>query len=482
MVGIANRIYSCLPVALQNFACSWRGRQVLRHRYGGGFRDILAWLKESQWWTRDRLREYQDQQLRDLMRHAYQTVPYYGRLMRKRGLAPADFQTVTDLRKLPVLTKDKIRKTGKEMISTAVDPKQVVQDHTSGTTGAGLKFPMTRKALRFQWAVWWRHRSRFGIELCQPHANFSGQMVVPLESRSPPFWRENRPLNQTYVSLYHMTPENMPAYVEMLESRKFKYFAGYPSGIYLVADYLRSVSHKLTQSPEIIITGAESLLPFQVQAFKEWIGAPVTEQYGQIEGCANLSKCEHGNFHTDMEFAIVEPIEIQRGPEGRLCRIVGTSLHNYAMPFIRYDTGDIATFCDEACPCRRHAPIATYIDGRVESYIVTPEGRRIGRMDHCFKDMVNVREAQIVQNAVDAVEIRIVRAEGYGDDDEKQLLGELRSRLGQSIRVDIEYVANIPRTKTGKFRAVVSHLDSGDAPDVKDMDVFMASSGTVHLD
>ena len=471
---VIDSIYSRLPIALQNMACSWKGRQLLRHRYSGEFRELLTWLKESQWRTCEELREYQDEQLRKLIEHAYETVPYYSRIMRQKGLKPKDIQTAEDIRKLPILTKHLVRQAGKDMFSKTASKKNSVISHTSGTTGAGLKFAVSKRAIRFQWAVWWRHRSRFGVELCQPHVNFSGRMVVPLQTKSPPFWRENRPLKQTYVSLYHMSPENMPAYVEMLENRQFKYFAGYPSAIYILADYLRSISHKLTSPPEIIITGAESLLPFQVQAFEEWIGSPVTDQYGLSEGCANLSQCEQGNLHEDMEFAIIERDEIEHAPDGKICKIIGTSLHNYAIPFIRYDTGDIATFADEPCPCGLHAPHARCIDGRIESYLVTPENKRVMRLARCFKEMTNIREAQLVQDTVDAVTVNVVKMPQYGPNDETQLENELRERLGESIRIEFNYVDSIPRSRTGKFRAVISNLKSDNMPNLQDMSTLIS--------
>lgn len=469
-MSISTSIYERLPVFAQNLACSYRGSQLLRTRYDAAFREQLAWLKESQFWSLQSLRAYQDERLRELITHVYANVPYYGRLMRERGLTPGDIRSAADLPKLPVLTKDLIRANFEDMFSRVHDRRRAVLQHTSGTTGSGLIFYVSKAAYAMQWAVWWRHRSRFGIELGQPHVNFSGQSVVPLRQSRPPFWRENRPLRQTYLSLYHMTPANMPAYVEMLESRQFEYYQGYPSGIYLLADYLRSVNHTLARPPRMIVTGAESLLPFQVQAFERWIGAPATDQYGLGEGCANLSRCEQGHFHDDMEFALIEPQELERRADGRVCRILGTALHNFVMPFIRYDTGDTATFADEPCACGRSTPWARYVDGRVEAYVVTPEGRRIGRMDHCFKDMVNIRESQIVQDDASAIEVLVVKAPAYTDADEHLLQHELRTRLGAAIAIRIRYVAQIPRGSSGKFRAVVSRVAA--AQGARELEVY----------
>jgi phenylacetate-CoA ligase len=281
---------------------------------------------------------------------------------------------------------------------------------------------------------------------------------------------------QTYLSLYHMTSENMRYYVEMLESRDFGFYAGYPSGVYLLADHLRSINHKLTNPPKIITTGAESLMPFQIKAFEEWIGAPVTEHYGLAEGSANMSHCEQRNYHVDMEYCAVEALPVSTREDGTVCQVIGTGLHNYAQPFIRYDTGDMATFSDSPCPCGRQSPIATYIDGRVESYVFTPDGRRIGRLDHCFKDMVNISECQVIQDDISALTIRVVKAESYGPADEKQLLDEFRRHLGESIDLDVEYVDKIPRTASGKFRAVISNIEKEHLAEMSQIESLLTSA------
>ncbi|HJN07321.1 MAG TPA: hypothetical protein QF564_01410, partial [Pirellulaceae bacterium] len=262
------------------------------------------------------------------------------------------------------------------------------------------------------------------------------------------------------LSLYHLKPENMQAYVDLLESRQFKYYAGYPSGVYLVADFLRSIGHTLGNPPEIIVTGAESLLPFQRKAFTEWIGAPSTDQYGQAEGVANLSRCEDDLYHEDMEFCVIEREKVTETPEGDVCRILGTALHNYAQPFIRYDTGDLASFNNRKCSCGRQTPVASCVDGRIESYVVTPDGRRVGRMDHCFKDLTSIREAQIVQHVPNELEVLLVPAPEFDGEVERELIDEIHSRVGGEMKVVVNITDAIPRTRTGKFRAVISKLDN----------------------
>jgi phenylacetate-CoA ligase len=98
------------------------------------------------------------------------------------------------------------------------------------------------------------------------------------------------------------------------------------------------------------------------------------------------------------------------------------------------------------------------IDGRLEDYVVLRNGVRIGRMDHIFKDMINVKEAQIHQRIPGEMTIRVVRNREYSGVDDRMLLAETRRRVGDDTRIDIEYVDALPRTGTGKLRFVVSQI------------------------
>ena len=100
--------------------------------------------------------------------------------------------------------------------------------------------------------------------------------------------------------------------------------------------------------------------------------------------------------------------------------------------------------------------VTTFPEINVRTYVVTPDGRRIGRLDHIFKEQLDVAEAQILQETPEAIEVRIARRDSYGEASERALRKEFRTRLGDAIRIDLRYVEAIPREPNGKFRAVKS--------------------------
>jgi phenylacetate-CoA ligase len=187
-------------------------------------------------------------------------------------------------------------------------------------------------------------------------------------------------------------------------------------------------------------------------------GVRPRQHYGMAEAVANASECELGRLHVDEDFAYTEFLP---GETGEGLRVVGTNLSNPATPLLRYEVQDRVTLASGKCPCGRPGRILERVDGRHEDYIVLADGRRLGRLDHIFKDLVRIREAQIVQHRAGEVRFRIVRREGYAEADEKLLLAEAQQRMGGETRIEIEYADRLERSAAGKLRFVVSHLENG---------------------
>jgi phenylacetate-CoA ligase len=122
---------------------------------------------------------------------------------------------------------------------------------------------------------------------------------------------------------------------------------------------------------------------------------------------------------------------------------------------------DIVSLSDRPCPCGRPGRILTNIDGRKEDYIVLASGARLGRLDHVFKDMVHIREAQLYQERPGELTVRIVPGERYSAAEEERLRRELIMRVGVDTLLSIEYVGRLERSSTGKLRFVVSHVPRG---------------------
>lgn len=460
---ITGSLYPILPVFLQNAACSFYGLTLRRLRFSKQFQQKLEQLKLSEWYSKEQIEEYQSEQLKILIRHAFDHVPYYRATMKQLGLSPEDIQSKEDLPKLPLLTKDIIRARFREFIADNASEKKLVHGHTSGTTGASLQYYLGRNQVPFQWAVWWRHRARFGIRPDMLHANFTGKPVVPPATKRPPYWRWNLPMNQALIPMQQIQPEKISDLVKFLGDHPFAYYSGYPSIIDSFSSQALDQGLTLQHRPSCVFTGAENILDQQRQNISKFTGALLSDQYGFSEGCGNASRCEHGIYHEDFEFGILECVEPEIIDDGNTKgKIICTGFANPEFPFIRYDVGDNAVWDTDfhACECGRQSRKILRIEGRSDEYILTPEGRKIMRFDYLFKDTRDIRECQIVQKQLGEMTIKIVRRDGYQSSTEDMLRNGVRQWISPKLKVNFEYVSEIERTGNGKMKAVISLLNA----------------------
>jgi phenylacetate-coenzyme A ligase PaaK-like adenylate-forming protein/glycosyltransferase involved in cell wall biosynthesis/uncharacterized protein (DUF362 family) len=445
-------IYLKLPVPLQHVACSAAGVQNNLMRFGQGFRHSLRAAEHRLELSQTEMQDFRDVLLRQFVAHCERTVPFYRVQFAELGISARDIRTLDDLKVLPILTKEQVQAQTSRFLSDAVSPRECVITHTSGTTGAGLRFAATRLAVREQFVTWWRYRMMHGIEMNTWCAYFGGRSIVPLQQEKPPFWRYNIPGKQILFSGYHMSSKNLDSYVDELRRRKIRWLHGYPSLLTLIASHILERGIDLGYQVQWITTGAENLLTQQASVIERAFGKRPVQHYGMTEAIANISECERGSLHVDEDFAAVEFVP---NAAGSGYRVVGTNFTNYATPLLRYDVMDLVQLSDGTCSCGRPGRIVESIDGRQEDYIVLANGVRLGRLDHVFKDMINIHEAQILQDKPGAITVRVVRSGSYSQVDEATLVREFRKRVLET-EIKIEYVSSVPRSETGKLRFVVS--------------------------
>lgn len=455
------RVYDRLPVFAQDMACTWAGWRRWRQRFGGSFDQRLDELERTLGASRERLLEIQRDRLVRMVSRARRHVPHYRDLDLPPPSEALEPQRAIEetLAAIPVLAKDDLRASPESFRAEDVAERRRIPWKTSGTTGTALRLWYTHEALAEEWATVWRMRRSVGCELRDPHLTFGGQLIVPFAQDRPPFWRHNYWGRQTLFSLYHMSDRFLGEYVEAIHRVPAAYVVGYPSSLHLVGRAMLGAGRPLPVGRlRAVFAAAESLLAFQREIIEEAFGAPVFDRYGTAEIAVSMTQCPQRNLHVDMEFGIVE-VEVQEEGDGwERGPLIVTGLANEAMPLLRYRIGDVGTRLTQPCSCGRAGDVFLAVDGRIEDYVVTPDGRRIGRLDHIFKDLRCVAEAQIVQETPAAIELRLVPSESWEATSEAAVLGEVRSRLGEEIRVDIQLVREIPREANGKFRAVKSSV------------------------
>ncbi len=432
------------------------GIYVVAKRYAGNFYRYWKQVLESQWYDQERLRELQEEALRSLVAYCYERVPYYGELFRSIGLHPGDIRTVEDLSKLPLLEKDMLR--GREELFTPRGrPRWLLRKaHTSGTTGKPLTVYRDLDNVVYEYATLQRQWLWGGLRSNERLATLKGEKRVPADRNKPPFWRYSPSERKLVMSSYHLSRRNAEAYVEALRKFRPAGLEGYPSSVYALARFMAEQGISLPL--RAVFTTSETLEPRQRRLIEEVFACKVFDYYGQAERVVAIHTCEQGRYHVLPEYGIAEFLPVKAAEEGNVYELVGTGLHNRAMPLLRYRLGDTVQLSEEKCPCGRAYPTVKAIIGRRDNYLVTPSGALIGRLDHVFKGARHIVEAQLVQEVVDRVEVRIVPDRDFAREDAEYVRKKLQERVGSRMQVAIKIVDRIPRSKAGKFRAVVSRV------------------------
>src|SRR5690625_2747856 len=427
------KYYNSAPVWVQNIACTLYGLKERKKRHGKQFYEHLSCLTNSDFNSRDNIVKYQKVKLSNLINYAYNNTDYYKSIFDSINFNVSTNLDLNSFKNIPVLTKDIILNNKSKLLSNGIGNKSAFKVKTSGTTGTALSFPTTINALSFQWAIWWRHRQRFGIKPNTWHVNVTGRPVVPLNQKKPPFWRWDYARKQLLINMQSIRKENINSIINVIDDARFEFYAVPPSMLFALASFIKDSGRSIKYKPKVIFTSAENLLEYQESLLQEVFDCTVTEQYGFTEGCGNASKCRHGYYHEDWEFGVLECENKTFNPDGSYSgNILATGFSNLAFPFIRYRIGDVGTWMPDnfVCPCRRESKVLKHIDGRIEDFVITPEGNKIMRFGYLFQDSDGVKEAQVIQYELGSILIRIVPRASYSKRDERIIKRSEERRVG----------------------------------------------------
>jgi phenylacetate-CoA ligase len=439
------RFYSALPIVLQHACVTAQGARYHHWRYSGVFQGYLETLKRTEYLPAEQLRELQTIELDRLRRFVSAHVPYY----RKHGSAA-------------FTAKDQIRERPENFIADTLPRRALIPWHTSGTTGKPLTVYHSREAMQRMWAFVELYRNTAGVAKDDRRGQFTGRMIVPARQSesTKTFWRRDLANHALLLSTVHLLPENLPHYAAALERFRPAYLSGYPSAMYVLAEYYQQ-SGRPAPRLRAALPSAETLCEHQRVAIEEAFATRVFDQYGQAEMQSFWYECEAGRMHAHPLAGVTEILRPDGTPTalGEMGEVVLTGLVNYAMPLIRYRVGDTARFATESCPCGRGMPVVEEIGGRLDDFVYTRERGFLGRLDPVLKGVRNIVESQLEQESLDVLRVRFVPAPRFTAEDLQVLENNLRARVGRNIHLEFECTDRIPRSPTGKFRFVISRLD-----------------------
>lgn len=360
----------------------------------------------------------------------------------------------------PVLTKEMIKKNYDRIVNKEHIYKYF---YTSGTTGSGLKYPVSREFLAHQWAIFWKFRMIHNITPRTWCAYMIGKNILNPDQRRGPYWIKSYPTYQLLFSVSHLNEQTIKQYLEKIRRSQIKWMHGYPSTLTYIATLiqegrLESLAKDLHLG--IITTSSETLYDFQKARIEEIFCCKVRQLYGLTEGVANIFECEHGSLHIDESFSFVEFMKEENSCDDY--KIIGTSYLNKAFPLIRYDTGDTVKLYENGreCTCGRKSRIVKEIIGREQDYLILQDGTKVGGSGFFFKKLTNVKRAQIYQRRKGEATFFLVKGSGYSEKEEHLLIEEIKNKLGDNFKFEIRYTNEVFKLKNGKTKFVINEIEN----------------------
>jgi phenylacetate-CoA ligase len=432
---------------------------LLSKRFAGPFWFRRKQLAKTQWWSQQELGSLQLKLLKRLVSHAYNTVPYYRKLMDERSIKVESIKDIEDIKQFPILTKKDVLQAGENIVSTKYPKWLMHKARTGGTTGTPMEIYRTLSSIGNEHAFVRRQWDWAEISFSDNCAwIIAGRRIASPDSTNSNLYVYDPFMKELTLSIYHLTPQTAKEYVEAINRYNVKAIVGIASAIYFLAQICSQKN--LTVKLKAVLTTSENLLSPMREIISSTFGCKVFDFYGAAERVCYIYTCEKGTYHIIPEYGLTELIPAGYS-RNRDYRIIATGFWNLGMPLIRYDTEDIVTGSDRVdCNCGRSFPIVESIGGRYSDVIKTRSGRQYGSTiaARILKEANNILESQIVQDSLDHIYVRYVPTEKFSEKDSVELKQLLSHFLPSELKVDLQCVEAIPRTSSGKLKLIVTQI------------------------
>lgn len=416
---------------------------------------FLRMLKESESWSREELDQYQNMLLQKMMKHISEKVPFYRDYFKNHNIDYRDIRTKADLKLLPIVSKDFMRKEGVERFMAEEYPKRDrVRKRSSGSTGTPFTYYVSKEADSLNTAAkiqtWYRGGYRLGDKYLKIGNGKRNGLIKKIQDLLN---------NSTYVALDGMDEDRMFEILDLVDRSQPNYIRAYPTILNLLADK-RKREDRWTHKPKLLFTTGETFQSHHRELIEDVFGCKVLDSYS-CEGTANTSQClDSGLYHVSEEYGIIEVLDSDSNPiRNGIGRVVSTDLWNYAMPFIRYDTQDLVELYDKICSCGSCRMTIKHICGRDVDILKSKEGRfytthELGRYIKSIQQFnSSIDGYQIVEKRDGSVLFRLVVNSFYNSQVEQFFIDWWQKTLGRTIKV--ECVDRLPIYDNNKRRDII---------------------------
>lgn len=418
-------------------------------------------LEQTQWESPAQIHLAQFRQLGNLLRYVYATIPYWREKLEGAGYASGNQAVMPDwFRALPVLTRSEVQALGDTLLSGRIPPEHglAVRGQTSGSTGKAISFHVTEVTQLFWLAFGLRdhlwHRRDLTAKLAA--------IRIKVERETAQGWGPATDIVfRTGPCAMLNIRTDIDEQLAWLAGEDPDYLITHPSNLRALAR--RSIERawrprRLREAR----TFAEAL-PDDLRALcRDAWNVKLCDVYSAEETGYIAIQCpEHDHYHVQSESLIVEILGQDGAPcgPGETGRVVVTTLHNFAMPLIRYEIGDYAV-AGGPCPCGRGLPVITRVLGRKRNMLRLPDGRQFfpSFPADAWAPIAPARQLQVVQRTLEDIELRVVAERPFTADEEARLAAAFRKSLSHPFRITLAYRDEIGRSGNYKFEDFVSEL------------------------
>lgn len=386
----------------------------------------------------------QSESLKCLLEFCFSYVPYYQKLFKSIGVRKKDFKSIKDLEKLPILTKSQIKRDPESFIPTNVKINYI-NGSTGGSTGTPLKYRMSKECYERGIALQLKGWGRAGYKLGDRTAKIGGGSLVS-NQKTLREKVQNFILNNRCYSSYGMDSDILNRYVLEIDRWKPVYLSGYASSLYLLAKHISEHNANMTFYLKGILSTAEVLTIKQRELIENVFHVKVFDNYGLNDGGVSAYECSvHDGRHIDYERSILQTVDDNgKVVVNKVGSIIATSLYNFAMPFIRYDTGDLGLVDTCGCACGSKRALLKSVYGRVTDYLKL-NNKVIGSpVLTVLMGKVDFEHYQIIQKTFNEIDIKYIKDSPLSDLDKSFIKTSFSEHVG-NIKM------NFKKVKLGEF-------------------------------
>lgn len=438
---------------------NWRNPLIygLLSASGNRIPKILREIHSIEYAHGDEIRAMRDRKLKDILMHAHANVPYYTGILEQADVVAGGEVKLENFSNIPLLTKEIIRREGENLLSRDYKSRKPYDNTSGGSTGEPVRFVQDAEYDQWNIATKIYFNQVLGKEPGQAELKLWGSDRDIIEGTLGTKERIiNFLFNRKFFNSYRFDDEHIGRLVALNNRHKPVAYWSYMESAFELANFL--LRSKLEfHPPNFVISTIGPLTDEVKERIETGMKCKVYNQYGSREVGGIGCQCkEQGGLHTFPWWNYIELLDdAGRAVEQGEGNVVVTTLHNFSMPLIRYDLGDVAVPGSNKCACGRNSFQLKKVMGRTLGYFRKADRSLVHShfivQALFFRDWI--KKFQAIQDELDHILIRVELQTGQeaSKEDMEDITDKTRMLMGETCRVDFEFVESISRSASGKY-------------------------------